>query len=70
MDKPLRRVCPVCKAKFYPSMPRQVYDRPACKVAAFKRRNPGYYKKGRPGGEGQTQDQQAEVDAAIEATRR
>ena len=30
--------CPVCGTKFYPTMPNQLYDRPYCKLKAFRLR--------------------------------
>jgi len=35
----MKRKCPICGAKFYPRVPHQLYDKPACNAKAFRRRH-------------------------------
>jgi len=38
MRDSMKRKCPVCGKRFYPIMPTQIYDRPYCKLKAFRQR--------------------------------
>jgi hypothetical protein len=34
----MKRKCPECGTRFYPVQPTQIYDKPYCKLKAFRRR--------------------------------